>query len=331
VEGNEPTEFSGPLFNATWDRTGRSWGFNYSVFGVSPDFRAAAGFVNRTNIIRGQAFNRLTGYGDEGALVETYGAFFGFSRIWNYDDTGRGPIEGNEFIFPSATLRGGWSLSANLGRNFFEYDPADYTGYQVENESGELVSFPVPGREDNQISGSLGVTTPTFKSFTATVSVGGGRTPIFAEAAPGMSRRYDAAVDLRPTSSIRASLQATRLTLERRRDGSEFSKEIIPRLKLEYQLTPAIFFRVIAQYTSRERSALRDREGRLIFSGGEVSESTSSDQMRMDWLFSYRPSPGTLVYFGYGSTLDDVGQQRFRSFERQFDGFFAKVSYLVRV
>ncbi|NNF04159.1 MAG: carbohydrate binding family 9 domain-containing protein [Rhodothermales bacterium] len=328
---SDPVDLSGPLFGAAWDRTGRTWGFNQSIYAVSPEFRAAAGFVNRVNVFRLQSFNRLTAYGREGAFIETIGAFGGGWRIWAYDDLGAGPIEGNEFLFPSATLRGGWNLSANVGRNFFEYDPANYAGLEVEDGSGGLESFDVPEREDDQFYGSFTVTTPTYRMFTATASVSRSRTPIFAEAAPGLSSRYDAAIDLRPTPSIRATLQATHLTLERRRDGSQFSKELIPRLKVEYQLTPAIFFRVITQYTARERSALRDRDGRLIYVGGDPSEASESDRMRMDWLFSYRPSPGTLVYFGYGSTLDDVGQQRFRSFERQFDGFFAKLSYLIRV
>jgi hypothetical protein len=50
----------------------------------------------------------------------------------------------------------------------------------------------------------------------------------------------------------------------------------------------------------------------------------------VDWLFSFRPSPGTLIYLGYGascSALDAgcaVGQRR----SRTSDGFFAKLSYL---
>jgi hypothetical protein len=71
---------SGTLFGGAWDRTGRSWGFNYSVRGVSPHFEAAAGFVNRTNIITARASNRLTGYGEQGALLETASAFITVER-----------------------------------------------------------------------------------------------------------------------------------------------------------------------------------------------------------------------------------------------------------
>ena len=88
---------------------------------------------------------------------------------------------------------------------------------------------------------------------------------------------------------------------------------------------------MIGQYAAREQSALRDRNGSPISIDGELSEDSESNQLRMDLLFSYRPNPGTLLYLGYGSTLDDVGQKRFKDLRRDADGFFLKVSYLFHV
>jgi hypothetical protein len=51
----------------------------------------------------------------------------------------------------------------------------------------------------------------------------------------------------------------------------------------------------------------------------------------MDWLFSYRPVPGTLVYLGYGSTSREPDEFRFRGLTRTQDGFFGKISYLFRM
>ena len=322
---------SGPLLKATWDRTGRQWGFNYSLSAIATDFRAAAGFVNRTGTVTANMFNRLSFYGAEGALVETFGGFSGINRLWDYDDVGKGPIEGGESLLPSATLRGGWRLNGSISRNFFEYDSRAYSAYAVLPSPGDTTAFVVPGREDNQWSGSIGLTTPTFRLFTASASFSRGQTPIFSEAAPGKSRRFDILLDLRPTSALRTTLQLTHLTLDRRRDDSRFSTETIPRLKVEYQLTAAIFIRVIGQYTSRKRAGLLNRMGSPILLDGISSSESRSDQLRTDWLFSYRPNPGTLIYFGYGSTLDDVGQKRFRDFTRLTDGFFTKVSYLIRM
>jgi hypothetical protein len=155
--------------------------------------------------------------------------------------------------------------------------------------------------------------------------------PIFREAAPGRSLRLDAAVDLRPTAALRTTIQVSRFTLHRKRDASRFSSETIPRLKLEYQLGRALFLRVVGQYAARARTPLVDRAGNPILVGGERDAGSNLNELRMDWLISYRPSPGTLVYLGYGSTLEEPDQFRFRDLRRTQDGFFGKVSYLLRM
>ena len=324
--------YGGPLLRAVWDRTGRRWGFNYGLTAISPEFEAAAGFVNRTGQVEAHFFNRLTGYGDKGALIEQFGGFARYARLWDYDDVDAGTIEGGESLFPSATLRGGWRVSGSLSRDFFSFEPDFYQNYTVQTiGAGEPVSFEVPGKMKNIWSGSVGVTTPTYQYLTATVSAGFGETPIFAEAAPGHRRSFSATVDVRPTASLRTTLQFVRLELDRARDDSRFSTETIPRLKIEYQITPSIFVRFIGQYTARTRSSLVDRNGNAILVDGVADTGSTLNEFRTDWLFSYRPTPGTLLYFGYGSTLEEPGERRFRELSRTLDGFFAKVSYLFRI
>ncbi len=325
---------SGPLLQAVWDRTGRAWGFHYSALAIGPGFNAAAGFVNRTGIINASAFNRLTGYGSRDALLQTYTAFLGVSRLWSYSHPGDGSIEGSESLSPSATLRGGWRLSGSVIRSFFSYDPALYTGMEVETVTGgvvDTVAFSVPGKERNQWTGSFSVTTPTYRQLTATAGISTGEVPIFREAAPGSSLRLDAAVDLRPTAALRTTIQVSRFTLDRKRDGSRFSSETIPRLKLEYQLDRSLFLRFVGQYSARSRAPLLDRSGNPILTGGVRDAGSNVNELRMDWLLSYRPSPGTLVYLGYGSTLEEPDEFRFRDLRRSQDGFFGKVSYLLRM
>lgn len=327
------SDTSGPLMKATWDRTGRAWGFNASLSAIAPDFNAAAGFVNRTGVTSGHIYNRLTMYGEQGALVETAGSFFTVSRIWDYEDMSAGAIEGSEGISPSATLRGGWRLGGNVSRNFFGFRESDYVDYSIFSADTTIGSTPftVPGIERNLWSGSASVTTPTYEFVTGSASVGFGNTALFAEGSTGNSLRLTASVDVRPTNQIRASVQFTRLTLDRSFDGSRFSSESIPRVKIEYQLTPAIFVRVIGQYAARTRSPLIDRDGRAILIDGVRDDGSELNDFRFDWLFSYRPTPGTLVYLGYGATMEEVGQRRFQNLTRSVDGFFAKISYVFRV
>jgi hypothetical protein len=321
---------SGPLLEATWDRTGRMWGFHYSLQGIAPGFTAASGFVNRTGILDASTHNRLSFYGRPGAFLQTTSTFFGLERIWDYAHPGDGAIEGSESATPGATLRGGWQLNGGLVRSFFSYEAARYAGYSVAR-AGDTVAFAVPDPERNQWSGSLQVTTPTYRRFTATASLALAQVPIFREAAPGRSWRADASVDLRPTPALRATLQLSRLTLDRRRDGSQASSETIPRLKVEYQVNRALFLRFVGQYDARTTAPLVDRAGNPILVNGVRDPGSVLNEFRMDWLFSYRPVPGTLVYVGYGSTLEEPERFRFRQLARTSDGFFGKVSYVFRM
>ena len=49
-----------------------------------------------------------------------------------------------------------------------------------------------------------------------------------------------------------------------------------------------------------------------------------------DVLLSYRPTPGTVVFLGYGAALDEPNAFRFRRMARGEDRFFMKLSYLFR-
>ena len=325
---------NGSLLQGDWDRTGRAWGFHYTLRSLDPDFRAASGFVNRTGIIETRAFNRLTAYGAQGALVQTYSTFLGLDRIWNNAGAGHGLAESTESITPTATIRGGWQLSGALTHSYFAFDPSLYANLTVQQSAGAVVdtsAFVVPGPEKNELGGSLSLTTPTYRHFGGTASITRGQVPIFREAAPGNSSRIDAALDVRPTTAIRSSLQFSRLTIARREDGSRFSSETIPRIKIEYQVSPPIFLRLVGQYAARSRSTLRDRNGDPILVNGILDTGETTNEFSTDWLFSYRPVPGTLVYLGYGSTLDEPREFRFQNLQRTRDGFFGKVSYLFRL
>jgi hypothetical protein len=54
-----------------------------------------------------------------------------------------------------------------------------------------------------------------------------------------------------------------------------------------------------------------------------------------DWLFSYQPSPGTVLFLGYGSqanaTSNPLDRFNFQPLVRASDYFFLKYSYLLRM
>ncbi len=334
---------NGTLYQVMWDRTGRRWGFNYGLNAVSPGFEAAAGFVNRTNVANAHIFNRLSFYGSRGRLVESFTIFGGFNRTWDW--TGfrlSRPREGSENGFSIIALRGGWNLNVAGGRNFYHVDPAPYQGYTslIVGQTG-FVRVPYVPQEEftNQIGMSVDVTTPTYRYVTASAGMTSGSTPLFAEASEGKLFEISGSMDFRPTPKVRVGLSYVRALLTRDRDGSQFSTENIPRLKVEYQASRSVFFRFVGQYAARERDALYDAQGRQLYldtsgAGTPVPfDPLTANDLRVDWLFSYRPTPGTLVYFGYGASLTEPDAFRFNrdQLRRTSDGFFAKVSYVFRL
>jgi hypothetical protein len=60
-------------------------------------------------------------------------------------------------------------------------------------------------------------------------------------------------------------------------------------------------------------------------------EARGTNDMQFDVLFSYQPSPGTVIFAGYGSTLEEERSFRFDDLARRGDAFFVKLSYLFRV
>ncbi len=93
-----------PIWQAEFDRTGRTWGFNYLLKGQGEGFDAQAGFVNRlrSNVVFGQAFNRLTHYGSRGALLENLTVFFG---------------PGTDLVVPGFRVRAGARGTRPVGRH----------------------------------------------------------------------------------------------------------------------------------------------------------------------------------------------------------------------
>jgi hypothetical protein len=52
--------------------------------------------------------------------------------------------------------------------------------------------------------------------------------------------------------------------------------------------------------------------------------------LRLDLLTSYTPAPGTVAFFGYGTSLGTAEDFAFRRLQRASDGFFVKLAYQFR-
>src|SRR5215216_2703434 len=223
-----------PIWQAEYDRTGRSWGFNYLLNGIGSGFDAQAGFVNRlrSGVVNGHAFNRLTLYGARGALLENLTVFFGPERTWLYDHFGFKPgLEGREQLDATFQLRGGWALNGHVQREFVNFQDSTFAGYTIGSATGPSY---LPLDDFSGFTGEVKVTTPTWRQLGATVSYGRGRAAIFQEGTTGTGWRLSGNLELRPTPTVRVTATGTVFRLNRL-DGSEFARSTIPRLKVEYQ------------------------------------------------------------------------------------------------
>ncbi|MBI4421086.1 MAG: carbohydrate binding family 9 domain-containing protein [Gemmatimonadetes bacterium] len=326
-----------PLWEASFDRAGRQLLLTYRVTGIHSAFNPAAAFISRPGVVNTNVQNRLRFYGGRGAFLETWTTGVSFNGWWEYGGFWNGelPLETKAFLNNAFALKGGWDVTLNFGWETYAFDPSRYITYGVM-QGGTVVPFNAPARI-NDVHGIIArLSTPEFATFSASLGVNRWDDVGFAEAVGVHLLRMSADVLWRPTGKLRVNFTYGRLQLDRRYDGSRLSTQDIPRLKVEYQISRPIFVRFVGQYNADRQNPLRDpRNGGPIFllnsSGTYVPSATRvANDIRVDWLFSYRPNPGTVLFAGYGSSLTEVDSFSFRDLRRTSDGFFVKMSYLVR-
>lgn len=326
----------GSLWEAAVDRTGRSWGFHYNLLGIQPDFRSDNGFVSRTGFVRPNSSNRITIFGKPGSAFEQYQLFASVSGIWQYRDffSGAPVLEANSSAGSTVTFRHGWSLGYTPEVATYAFRQGSLSGLFVPNTSP-----PTPVTQPERITSfthkvSLG--TPQFQRFSAYISAGTGRDVDFAEAAAVRRTAVSGSLDWRPDSKLRVNATYASNEFNRRLDGRLSYSTQIPRVKVEYQMTRSVFVRVVSQYEATRREALRDwKTGQILLrrrsDGAYVPvTATRSNILQADLLFSYRPSPGTVFFAGYGSSMTEPNALSFSGLERSSDGIFVKLSWVMR-
>jgi hypothetical protein len=187
---------------------------------------------------------------------------------------------------------------------------------------------------------SVGVESSYFKWMDVAFEAAFGAAPIFAEGTRGREWSLEAEVALRPTAALRVDASLRRVVLYRARDDSRYSRALVPRLRAEYQVTRAVAVRALAQYAVEEVDVLRTPDGRPYLRDGEpfrvrrgnrpAWDAPQLNPLRLDLLLSWRPTPGTAAFLGYGREVTDDEAFRFDGLAPRTDGLFLKLSYLFR-
>lgn len=337
---------SGPIWMARFSHNGRWFGVRYQFNGIDPDFRTRSGFINRAGDANLTLTNLFTVKGKPGSLVESFTPDITLNGTWTYDRMmdGKGVRDPKLHFNLNGQLRGGWQVGVSLLLEYFGYDPRIYTGYALEVPGAggvglDTVAFTGGNQRIPNRDYVVSVNTPEWQRFSATAFVLAGQDENFLEWASSEIIIADVGLQFRPTDQLRIEGRYRQNQYKRRSDRTLAGRQRIPRIKVEYQIARPLFVRLVGEYNTEETDALRDEQRTqapiLIFdpdSGRYVKTTAHSDnQFRGDVLLSFTPTPGTVFFAGYGSTLQEPGSFKFRDFKRSSDGFFLKASYLFRL
>ena len=332
----------GPLWLARFQRAGRTFGFDYFVKGIDPEFVAASGFISRAGVGSMVLDHRLTLYAPPGGLVETYGGDIRYAGTWEYRAfTAARTAEDQRYQFNlTTTLRGGWQVGAAVYLESYGYDSTIYTNYYLASVRGTDTTFSRFTSQKNLPNTDLVATlySPQFAHFSLSVVEVWGKDENFYEWSSAAVQLPSIGITWQPTPRFRANGTFNAQYYWRRTDHSLIAQTIIPRLDVEYQLSRSTFIRFIGQYDAAYQDSLRD-DGRTnlpIFirnSAGVLARAAagSSNVFSGSVLFSYRPVPGTVAFVGYGNDSVEPGALQFSELRRQDDNFFVKLSYLFRL
>ncbi len=331
-----------PLWNFSQTFNGKRHYTRASVAAVSADFDAQSGFISRPGIANIGITQRYTAVGAKGALLESFAPELFLNGTWRYDDlVNRRSAQDVKFhIRLNTRLRGGWNVGSQVLFERFGYDRDLFRNYYLFVPRGarlDTVAYSGTATLPN-LDWVVSVGTPEFKRFSFNLFGILGQDENFPEWSSAAITSLQGTLNVRPTDQIRLAGTLTHDTFNRQTDGSRVQSRDVRRLRMEYQVTRQMFVRLIGEYSRTQQDSLRDdsRTNLPVYlraSSGTFSRAASYDRRRarIDALFSYLPSPGTVFYAGYGDALQANRPIGPDELQRTRDQFFLKVSYLFRL
>lgn len=307
------SHLSGPGYYGSLARTGRNLSNQIEYRDISPELRADAGYIYRGNVRRiDETFDyKLWPEGK----VNSWGPHVWAASIWGHDGVRQAVIVEPRMTF---SFRG----------------PATAEVYStIQEETFQPKDFPVltANRTFHEREQGISLSTSRLSKVEVSGTFAWGTRMNFVPPAGKAIGLADwtgaqAAVKIRPLTPLRIE---NSYILDRLRDssGSSIYTDHIIRTKWNWQFSRSLSVRSIVQYNSTLSNPL--------FSSLETKKSVGTD-----FLLTYLVHPGTAVYFGYSSHMEnldrslvptDAGLLRTRNALMNDDRqIFVKVSYLLR-
>jgi hypothetical protein len=307
---------AGPGYKVIAERSGRMFNLQAIYLDYSPGFVTETGFVNRVDI-RQQNVNASYYFRPEGKFLISWGPTLQQFSIWDHRGTAL-----DYFIYPGIRI----DMTRNTYVNFHPY-AYDYVYLRPQDYGGlpRVTAYPEPfwGIEGG---------TSWFKQFDFTwffVSGGGVNYNPSAGRVPAIGHEDQGNATLTIHASGRLRIDNTYLLEHIRERDTNLTAVTnhIMRSKWNYQFTRELSARVILQYTS-------------VLANPLISSLSPKKNFNTDFLITYLVHPGTAIYVGYNSNLQNLDRRLLPTptgllatrddFINDGRQFFVKISYLFR-
>ena len=344
---NDPSlsdRLDGTMGSVRLERAGRTFQFNAELEDTQNGFNPGSGFFQRIGTSQVSSRASYNWFGKRGALLESIGPSIEAKAFWDHDRFwgGEGFEEGEIQVSSRFGFKSNVTIWANYQISRFQYQPEQYEGLFVQGAGGGTQPFrPDQDLFDLLPSTTVGIWVNKWEKIRGNVRVTRSQRPIFdrlygVAVEPANSLSGEVRLNLYPTNFFVAEIGTNWSRLTRRSDGVRHSTAIIPRVRLRYQFSRALFVRSIFEYGGQEALALQDgASGLPLVSCGEtdcfVRSGRTSNDFRIEGLLGYEPSPGTVFFFGYTRQMVDARAFGFENVRPTADGLFLKLSYRFRL
>lgn len=310
---------------AVLNGSGRRFQYDLMFQGITPNFHTDAGFVPRTDIRNAAQYYHFY-WRPEGKHLVFQGPELNTHDIWDHNGVGLQHAYNGDWVFYFRHNL----LFAPIGG--YEEDvlrPVDFSGlpdnHKYAQDIGGLVISGSPSR-------LITWRTQIIRDGTVLIVVPTGQLPI-----TGSETYINHTMSLKPTGNLEID---NTYILDRVLNGAanhaSFNNHII-RSQWNYQFTRALSLRAITQYNG-------------LLANPTYSSLQTTKDLNFDLLLTYLVHPGTAVYVGYNSNLENLipnlclpapggaigcdpsgsGLVRSNGFINDGRVFFVKVSYLFR-
>ena len=231
--GRHTARFDGETFEGyaqytSFERSGRTWSFDFDYYASSPTFRADNGFENRNNSRRVSMFQNLRFYPKE-SLVEQITPRIFMSRNWNFEGVRKGQhLE----VSLDAQLRGPIGISAELQVRDERFRDIDFTGLEgwaasIETALGALLTIDAGIAKGKTIARNVAI-------------------PVV-----GDGTDIEVAATIRPVSwiTLRPSYEHSSLSA----GGETIFSGYVLRNRTDLQFTKELFLRLVVDYDNFDR------------------------------------------------------------------------------